>query len=93
MQSGETTDEGDESRADSYLCTGVLHVYYEEAELALGHLRKISDDKIAPHIKDVLIQRWEQIKDLIRSAHDNGINSETHAYLSGCFILQPHLYK
>lgn len=76
MECGETSDEDDDSRADLYLC-GVLRTYYEEAACALERLRTIGDDKIPSHIKNALTMRWEQIKVLIGSAFQNGINSKT----------------
>lgn len=85
VERGETNDERDESRADSYLCVQVLQTYYEEAENSLGHLRKIGDDRIPLHIKTALISRWEQIKMLIRSAVQNGINPWTQAQIDETF--------
>lgn len=85
MQCGETADEHDESRADSYLCVQVLQVYYEEAERASEHLKNIGNDKISPLIKFTLIKRWEQIKAMIRSAFQSGINPWTQAHMHETF--------
>lgn len=85
VERGETTDVFDELKADSYLCERILHVYYQEATNALTTLKKIPDESVPPHIKLTLIRRWEQIKDLIRSAFQNGINADTQAGISKLF--------
>ena len=85
MESGEATDESDEWNADTYLCNHVLQVYYKESENALKYLREVGNDKIAPSVKVALIRRWEQIKYLIRSAFENGINPRVQAHMYKIF--------
>ena len=77
MERGETGNERDESSVDSYICTHILRPYYDEAKYAEERLKKIGDNKIPLHIKITLIRRWCQIKDLIRSAFQGGINPQT----------------
>ena len=77
VRTGKTVVVDDEDRADKFLCENILLPYHTETELALGHLRAIGDDKITSVIRRVLLMRWEQIQDLIRSAFSNGLNHST----------------
>ena len=70
-------NQDDEDRADQYLCVNVLLPYYRRAELVLERLRVIGDDTIAPGIRSLLLKRWDQIRQLIRSAFQNGLNQNT----------------
>jgi len=80
VETGETTAERDESRADSFICVKILQPYYEDAKSASEQLEKIGD-RMPREIRQTLIRRWEQIKVLIRSAFENGINKYTQAHM------------
>ena len=90
MEQGETNARDDESKADAYLCEHVLKAYYEEAVFAIAQLKKIEDSINIPlFVRNALIRRWEQIRTLIRSAFQNGINFETQLRAHGTFDLPP----
>ena len=85
MQHGSTTEERDESKADAYLCIEILQLYDTEAGIALKLLNQIGDEKIPSHVKKALTTRWNQIKNLILSAFENGVNPWTQANMQGEF--------
>ena len=64
--------------ADAYLCD-IMRIYYEEAGLSLEFMSKLADSQVSPHIRSTLTRRWEQIRALIRSAFQNGINPCTQS--------------
>ena len=61
-------------------CVKILKLYYEDAERALEQLNKIGD-KVPGEIRQTLIRRWEQIRVMIRSAFEKGINPYTQAHI------------
>lgn len=69
-------DDQDESKADLFIVSRILQVYYETAEKALRDLEN-TGDLLPSAPRGTLMRRWEQIKELIREAFRGGINTRT----------------
>lgn len=65
----------DEKRADSYIVSRIMDVYYSEAANALNYLRTTTELQAGPH--KMLVKRWSQIKDLITDAFLQTANPHT----------------
>lgn len=80
INTGETTAEQDEAKADHFICTQILKPYYQDANSAIKHLWRIRD-RMPTHVRETLMRRWEQIRVMIRAAFENGTNKITQAQL------------
>lgn len=67
MVGADTEDEKDRVAAMVFLQNRILLPYEGEAEEALQHLER-TGDALPLGAKDTLINRWKQIRDMIRQA-------------------------
>lgn len=68
----------DKVKADAFILSRILEVYYTEAEHALACLTELGDD-IGQGRWEVLMKRWTQIRKLVIEAVKNEINTVTGA--------------
>lgn len=63
---------GDERRADAYIVTHIMDIYYSEAVNALRCLEEMTE--LEPGPRKILVKRWSQIKRLILDAFQKNAN-------------------
>ena len=79
----EVDDPDDKAKADTFILTQILDVYYVEAEHVLACLGDVADE-VGQGPREVLVKRWAQIRVLITEAARNGINATDGArFLEG----------
>ena len=72
-----------EAKADEFIVTHILRIYYEEA---IGTIRDTANPSRAfpPLQRDLLLRRWQQVKVLVQNAFTNSINQniqlQTHQW-------------
>ena len=66
---------GDERRADAYIATQIIDVYYSEAANALDCLETKTELPRGP--RKILVKRWSQIIHLIMDASNQFVNPHT----------------
>lgn len=74
----EVDDPSDEDKADAFMMSRILEVYHAEAEHALACLTEVRNGIEQGH-REVLRQRWTQIRELIIEAVRNEIKTATGA--------------
>ncbi|MCJ1469926.1 hypothetical protein MMC07_008570 [Pseudocyphellaria aurata] len=72
----------DERKADSYIVSRILDVYFSEAANALNYLETTTELQAGP--QKMLVKRWSQIKSLITDAFRHTANSHTGLELASC---------
>lgn len=63
---------GNERRADAYIVTHIMDIYYSEAVNALRCLETMTE--LEPEPRKILVKRWSQIKRLILDAFNQNAN-------------------
>lgn len=96
--SNTTTPSAQVIAADTYITTHILLIYFQEACRAIRDLRMDPPPQATPvtsvtpallpedgDVRDVLVRRWVEIREMVLSAFRNGINEVTRAEMEEVF--------
>ena len=83
VKGGEEQDR-EKMEADGYIAKNVLVVYFEEACDTISVLRT-EGRRLPPSVRDLLMRRWTQIRELVRKAFNDSIHPKVQADLGNRF--------